>query len=268
MSEQLYGRQLFIEFGVAGQITRYRGLDVSASVKKTGRGSPNTADMEVFGLSRNTVAKLQQPGVIVRLYAGYQTARMIFTGDLIAGGVESSMEGADMRTSISAKDGGDAYLRAAVNESFDAGVSYQEVVDVIAQATGLPLGSVSVPDGQISEGLVLSGTVRDVMDRLSLSISAQWSIQDGALQILPPSEPRDDRAIVVSVEQGNLVGSPAMEDTGLSVTAFADGRFLPGGRVLLTSRDHSGDYRISSLEHRVNSGYGEEFYSDLVLEAL
>lgn len=269
MSERLYGRQVIAEIGVPGQnFRRWEGLRISARVRLGLESSPNSAEIDIYNLTRDSISRAQEKGAAIRLFAGYSTPRLIFAGPINRGGAVMTKQGPDRILSIEAKDGGIAYQAARINKTFDRGMSLQNVFDALAEETGLPLGAVEIPDGaQLTQGVTLTGRVSDALDRLATMTSAEWSIQQGELQFLPRGQTTPDQAVLVSSAPGsrNLIGSPAPGNDGLEVRALLDGRLKPGRRIKLKSDQFEGVYRIRQVEHALDSGWDQPFYSDLIL---
>jgi len=268
MSEESYGRQVFLDVGVPGSpFRRFEDLRVSARVRKGLESEPNSAQIDVYNVNEDSVAVAQDTGAIVRLFAGYGVPRLIFEGSINRDGAVMKKQGPDRVLSIDAKDGGRIYRQARINKTFDRGTDLQEVFEALAEETGLPLGAVELPDSaQLTQGVTLTGKVSDELDRLARSLDASISSQDQLLQVLPRGGFAPDEAILVSSQEGskNLIGSPAPGDRGIDVRALLDGRFLPGKRISLDSERFDGVYRVISLEHVLDSGWDESFYSDLV----
>lgn len=272
MVERLYNRQVFLEIGVeGGEFRRWEDLRISARVQKGRTSSPNSAEIDVYNLSRDSVAAAQQDGAIARLFAGYSVPRLIFAGAINPGGASRAKLGPDRVLSIEAQDGGARFRRARINKSFDRGTSLVSIFDELADATGAPLGAIEIPgDATISEGVTLVGDVSNELDRLARSLDLDWSYQDQALQILPKGQGAPDEAILVSSapDRRNLVGEPAPGSEGLEVRALLDGRFIPGRRVKIESSRFDGLYRIIGVEHVLDSGWDNAFYSELVLREI
>ena len=268
MAERLYGRQVFLDIGPEdGPFKRFEDLRISGRIRKTLGGDPNSAEIDVYNIAPDSIAAAQQSGAIVRLFAGYSVPRLVFTGSINPEGVSVKKQGPDRVLSIEAKDGGRRYRLARINKTFDRGTDLGEVFSELASATGLPLGAVDVPQGaQLTQGVTLTGRVSDALDTLARSLDADISFQDRALQILPRGGFSQDEAILVTSEPRgrNLIGSPAPGSEGLEIRALLDGRFLPGQRISLESERYSGLYRIRQLEHALDSGWDQSFYSDLI----
>lgn len=264
----LYGRQVALEIGVAGEdFRRWEGLRVAARVKKTPKSSPNAAEIEVYNLSADSIAEAQRDGAIVRLFAGYDVHRLIFAGSINRDGATLKKQGPDRVLSIEAKDGGREYTRKRVNRTYDKGTKISKIVEDLAADTALPQAVIEVDeDAQLTQGVTLTGRISDALDRLAESTAGEWSIQDGELQFLPRGGYTSDQAILVSSAPGsrNLIGSPAPGKDGLEVTALLDGRYLPGRRIRLEAADYQGIYRVRSLEHSLDSGWDQAYYSEMV----
>lgn len=271
MTERLYQRHVIAEIGRPGdEFRRWEGLRVSARVRKDLSGEPNAAEIDIYNLTKDSISLAQERGAMVRLFAGYSVPRMVFAGPINPGGAVMARRGPDRILSLEAQDGGNRHREARVNKTFDRGTSYRDIFDELADITGLPLGAVDVPSGQIDRDVTLTGRVSDVLDRLATTAGADWSFQDGELQFLPRGKGRPDQAILVSSAPGhrNLIGSPAPGADGLEVRALLDGRFIPGRRVRLESGDFTGTYRILQVEHVLDSGWDQSFYSDLIMRAV
>lgn len=270
MSEQLYGRTVYIDIGVPDeQFRRFEDLRISARVRKGLEDEPNNAEIDVFNPAEDSIASAQDEDAIVRVFAGYSIARLLFTGSINEGGTVVEKDGADRVMTIEAKDGGKELRQARINKTFDRGTDFEEVLDAIADEIDLPLGAVDVPDGaQLTQGVTLAGPVRGELRRLARSLDADISIQDRRLQVLPSDGMAPDEAIRVSSEapRRNLIGEPRPGDDGLEVRALLDGRFLPGQRISLESRRYSGLYKIQTVEHNLDAGWDQAFYSDLICQ--
>jgi len=268
MTEQNYNRQVFLDVGVpGGSFRRFEDLRVSARVRKGLEGEPNNAEIDVYNTNEDSISAAQEDGAIVRLFAGYGVPRLIFEGSINRGGAVMKKQGPDRVLSIDAKDGGRQFRQARINETFDRGTDLAEVFDVLADATELPLGAIEIPQGaQLTQGVTLTGRVSDALDRLARSLDVSISVQDQFLQVIPRGGFGPEQAILVSSADGtkNLIGSPSPGSDGLEVRAILDGRFLPGQRISLDSERFNGVYRVISLEHVLDSGWDQSFYSDLV----
>lgn len=256
-------RQIIVELGVPGELARrFTDLRISGKVERSSASGPNVASVTLINPGRDTIALAQQQGAVVRVLAGYDVPRLLFVGDVNKGGATVEQQGPDRVLTLEAQDGGRALREARVERSFSGEVSAEQVLGVVADAMGLPLGAVNLPDTlRWPRGLSLSGAARDVLNEVTESLGVRWSVQDGALQVLADSEDTGELAVRVAAETGNLIGSPKPLDNGLEVTALLDGRIRPGRRFVVASREFNGVYRAREVTHSFDSGWDNSFYT-------
>lgn len=239
-----FGRDVVLRYGVPGEPGReHTALAVSFRVEMTDTATPNTATIVAHNLAADSVALLQRPDVVVELLAGYGGApRLIFRGEPVPDGVEERQDGTDRVLELQLQDGGRAWRLARVSVSMATGTTLGQVFDAVAEAVGLPLGTLDI-DRTIDIGpTVLAGPARDVLDALAEASNARWSIQDGVLHVIARSGQTSDRAVVFSSSAGNLIGSPARKDGGVEVKALIDPSMRPGRPFRVESRFVNGDF--------------------------
>lgn len=261
-----FGRQVIVEIGQPGQEgRRFDGLRIHGRVEKSRGGEPNTANVEIINTTRGTVSLAQESGAMIRVLAGYDVARLIFEGDINRGGAIVEMNGADRTLRIEAQDGGRALRETHIEESFSGGVTPEQVINGIREGAGLAAIDTSLPEqsGSLSwpRGLTIAGMMDKALDQVTEQMAAEWSIQDGALQVIPRGGYTEEESVLVSATNGNLIGSPKPGDDGLEVTALLDGRIKPGRRIKLESRDFKGVYGVNELTHIFDSGWDNTFYT-------
>lgn len=103
------------------------GFRVSFDVEKTALQDPNTAKIDIYNLSKMTVARIAD-GDLKRivLQAGYESHNaVIFDGNIIS--TSQVRNGADTILSIEAGDGQSGYSYALVNETVGAGYSNNDI---------------------------------------------------------------------------------------------------------------------------------------------
>ena len=259
----LYRRQVAVEVGLAGGAAkRWEDLRVSFSVAKgTGR-TPNKLTCDAYNLSRASSNAFNEPAAVVRLFAGYGAPQAIFLGDVDR--AIRSRNGNDIITRIEGSDGGRKFRDSRISKSFSAEITVEAAIRELASAAGISFGSLgSIPDVRIGEGTTLDGPVRDELDRLTDMIGAEWSLQDGELQILAPSETTTEASVLLSPDSG-LIGSPVPTDKGLELVSLLQPKLAPGRRFQLRSRHFNGVYKVKQVEHVGDSGWAQEFYSKVV----
>lgn len=258
----MFGRRVVLQIGSAGTVGKsFEGMRVSFDVKMSSTGTPNTATFEAYNLNAATVALAQKSDCVVRLLAGYDVPRQLFQGNPTKDGVRLDRKGVDTVLHIEASDGGKAYKESRLNISFTTSTTMRQVFDAVAEQTGLPLGSVKLPENvTFPHGITLTGPARDVLDRLAATGGSQWYVRDGALQFTAAGDDTGEQAIVFSSDAGNLIGSPSPKDDGISIKALLAPTLRPGKVFQVQSKDYNGFYTASDVEFQGDSGFDTPFY--------
>jgi hypothetical protein len=279
LADELFQRAFALNLGgtriaaatTAGQSTELLKcvFKIEASLSK----SPNTAEISVYNLTETTRARLSEDDIEVELEAGYiGLISLIFKGEVEAG--VSAKDGPDWVTSFQTTDKGKALRSARINTSFKK-TKAAEAFKKAAESLGVGLGNAlsKIGEGNIrgaldgfSNGLVMSGPAQKEIDRLAKTLGYDWSIQNGQLQLLGPSdaiEPND--AIALDSDRG-MIGSPQAGDKGIvEVRALLNPHLTPGRVVALSSLQTSGFFRIEKTTY-IGDTRGRDWYADLELK--
>lgn len=261
--EPLFGRVVRVEVGQAGAASRaWEGLRVSFEVKKSVGWTPNKATLEIYGLTRDSSHAFQEKDAVVRLAAGYGTPSELFLGDVDRAVREVS--GTEAVTKVEASDGGRVFRRSWISKTFAAGSSSTQILSELVAAAGVAVVSATgFSEVLLTQPLVLNGPVRDCLDVLAKAVGAEWSIQGGELQLLPPGALAPGEGVLLTPQTG-LVGSPVRTKTGVEVTCLLQPLIAPGQRFLLESRDFQGVYKAREVTHKGDSGWETDFYTRVV----
>lgn len=267
------------------------GLDLSALriVFQTHKGdaeTPNSAEISVYNLSQETASRIRNEFTQVLLCAGYQgNTGLIFRGNIRQ--VRTWREnGVDTVCEITAADGDRAYNFATVNATLAAGSRPADRVRVCQgsfAAKGAGAGHTPELGGHaLPRGKVMYGMARQYMRDEAHGADADWSIQDGKVQLVPRTGYLPGEAVVLTHETG-LVDTPEQTNEGINVRALLNPRLRVGGRVKLDNAsvkaaktplkagtgekparlDDDGIYRILKVEFRGDTR-GNDWYADMV----
>jgi hypothetical protein len=250
-------------------------LKVEFNVERTLKKEPNTADVVIYNLSKDSRAAVQEKGIETTIEAGYVgTSSQIFAGQLEFG--SSIREGTDWVTTLQTADGSNNFRSQRINVSFKGGVSAGEVLQAAAEALGLDLGNIrdKANRGTIrgklekfAKGNVLSGKASVELDKIVKAFGLEWSIQDGELQLLEPNETIDQDFILLSPGTG-LVGSPEPgEDGVVNATSLLQPNLIPGKGVDLQSREIDGFFRVQKANWTGDT-WGSDWFTELELKPL
>ncbi len=253
-----------------------RVLRVVFDIERDRDRKPDAGEIAIYNLRPETRQALVEEGAQYAIEAGYTGNRhVIFQGTVETGKV--SNDGVDWITSAELTDGGPQQRQSRINLSFQPGVSVQEVLQRAAQEIGVGLGNLSeqIASGNLrgalasfGNGLVLSGNAADQFDKLAKSLGYNWSVKNGALQVLPADDSQaidDFDAIVLSASTG-LVGSPQPGEKGIvEARSLLNPRLEPGRVVSLQAREISGLYVIDRTRYKGDSR-GNDWYAELELK--
>lgn len=204
--------------------------------------SPNNAEITITNLSDNTTNQIQNEFTKVRLAAGYQHGAYgtIFSGDIcqIGRGKENAT---DKFLRIVAADGDAAHNFAIINKSLVKGSKPMAVVSALAAAMapfGVTMGQIQgLADYALPRGKVMYGMVRDYLDDLCKTNGTTWSIQNGALTILPNGGSASDQAPIVLNSQTGMVGIPTQTEGGVKVRCLLNPNIVIGSTLQLNNSD-------------------------------
>ena len=267
MSELIFDRKVGLKFGLPNELGRaYTDLRIKFEIAKTSEPTPNKSKISVFNLTADSRAVAEAKGLSLVLSAGYgSTLEDIFSGDIAR--VITSLEGPDYVTTFEAGDGETAYQTSRLDASFSAGTSLREIFGQAVDALGLALGDVSgIPTKGILNGISLSGLARRHLDNLTADSNLEWSIQDGAVQIIPKGTAAKGDSISLSPQTG-LVGIPKKKGgkkitEGIELQCLLQPKLKPGSAFELKSKFISGEFRVIRIEH-VGDTHGDEWYSNI-----
>jgi hypothetical protein len=276
----LIEREVSVEIEIDGEkAVRFDGLRVQFKVTKTLKKQPNTSDIIVTNLNGTHRAEVQRQRYFkVRLIAGYKgSSSQIFSG--LCRSADNIHRTNEWETSIKCGDGERQFVYAKVSESFAPGTSTGDVIRKLAKISGLGLGNLETAlqtqpvagrpaVTRYENGFTAYGSAAIALEKVIRAAGFEWSIQDGALQLLRPGQTLVQRAIVLNRDSG-LIGSPehgTPEKKGgprpLKARSLLQPGFRPGGKVQIKSGDIDGLFRISRVEHTGDSD-GKNWFSDL-----
>jgi hypothetical protein len=245
-------------------------LDVSFDVFRTAKPEPNTCELEVFNLNPNNRLALEEEGkkIAISVEAGYkdQTA-LLFLG--VARTIFTQREGADLITTLQSGDGEKEYQQSRINISIAAGATNKQALDAVIKALGLGEGNTAQLAGQLAatkplfpQGTVLTGSAAQVLYWLTSSLGFEFSIQDGALQVLSIGEPLAGTATKLTPDTG-LIGSPSIDNEGvITAQALLIPEIFPGRLLTVESEFLSGNFRVETCRY-TGSTFDNAWYVDI-----
>lgn len=274
MAQPLFGKVCTLTVGER-EFTDFR---VTYSIKRTSRSKPNPAELTITGLAPTTREAISQRLTPVRLIAGYSgTAGQLFSGQLDS--AITVKDGTDWITTIHASDGRAAWQSYANSRGWRGGTPWQGIVADLALSMGLavPPASLDAIQGASRGPYTVTGYAWREMDTIIAQLGLQWSIQDGAIQVVQADQATAESVVWLTPTSG-LIGPVRFTDPKISrvgknrtlrrrsaieLDALTQAEFKPGRRIRVDSMTCSGDYRIDSVEHRGDSWAASPFMSTL-----
>lgn len=266
--------EFFDRTGVATVSTiQTNGHRFSFEVEKTHKPEPNTCTLQIWNLSEKQRSQLEQlkpkvsglsklevtkgakplkatTGIPCQIEAGYAgNNSVIWLGDLRD--VNSVRSDSDWITVLESGDAEKAYVNGRQHVSYGPRTSPDTALRAIVRAMGVSEGNVNQVAAKLlakgrmmfPRGLVLTGPLHQQLTDFCRSADLEWSIQDGAMQILDRGKALLARPIVVSSKTG-MVGSPTVDNDGiLTVKMFINPDFRIGSLLLVQAARVKGLYK-------------------------
>lgn len=261
-------------------------LDIRFKVKKTLKPKPNTAVVRVWGLDAVSRGYLSFPRKLsMSLEVGYSGENeLIFLGE--CRNAFSEREGPEGVTTFETGDSEKIMSAAGLKLTWgQSSVSIQNAFDAIK--TTIPQIVSSSQTKQWADANKVLGKLRyqvlhpkpgaidrhstRFLDDICRSAGLEWSVQNGALYLIPKGEAMAGKEILLSSDPNTgLIGSPFVDNKGfLDVKSLIVPGLRPGARIRVESQNVTGDYRIESVEYEGGSAPGERnWYAKMVCSKL
>jgi hypothetical protein len=234
------------------------GLRVTGRASKSlNAKEPNSCEIQFYNLSpenRQNLSRTDRPVASVTL--GYKNDRtQVFYGQMLHCAHER--KGGDIITTVSTTDGGDKAQKARVKLSFGPRTKTGDVLRALVKALGLKVGNVETVARQLNageranlyvNGVSLQGYAAPQLSALCRSAGLEWSIQDGAVQLVPLGQASAKFAPLLSEDL--LLRTPSISPKGIVTSrTLIQTDFLPGRQVQISSEFVSGQFRLEKCEY-------------------
>lgn len=247
------------------------GHRVTFHVEKTLKPEPNVCEVSIYNLSRTQRAQIEElrpkkgdtRGIPMLVEAGYKDTgtSQIWLGDLRTVYSEYSSASGDWVTKVETGDG-EAAKRSSVAVAYGPGTTPDIALRALVRALGVDEGNVAAAAIKLRQGgaatllpkrAVFSGSASVNMTNFCRSAGLEWSVQDGAVQVLESNKTLSGKALHLT---GGKIGHPSTPGTGLIESPSVDPlgvltiKFLiqPGVKVgtllVVDSETAQGNYRI------------------------
>lgn len=256
-------------------------IKIEFSISKGISSSPNSAEIKLYNLAETTRNGMGKEFDAITLEAGYMppgesgNVGIIFKGAVRD--VEHKREGTNIITTIACGDGDAAFRRATISKSYPAGTPVKDVIDDIAkqmEAKGLSRGEFKYPEAlegkTFKRPYAACGSCVRELDTIGRGNGFYWSSQNETLELVP-SDGFVGTVALITPETG-MIGTPAITDNGVRVSALLNPEIRPNRRVQIKSQTlemnaADGMYRVSECTYS-GDNYTGEFKVDITGEAI
>lgn len=220
-----------------GNAVDLSALRFAFAVRRGDIQTPNSADIRVYNPAPNTLTAIREEFTRVVLQAGYDgNFGVIFDGQIkqVRRGRESQT---DTYVDITAADGDSAYNFSAMSVSLPAGTGNRDSVGQVLRAMSefrIKRGYIprDLPDNARVRGKVMYGMCRDEMRKIAANTDTSWSIQDGALDMIPLTAYKPGDIPVLNSATG-VVGLPEQTQDGIRLKVLLNPNLKIGQAVKL-----------------------------------
>lgn len=211
-----------------------RGFKVRFDTHQALSSTPHHANIYIYNLSAQTLARMQKEKGRVELYAGYRGASgKIFGGQAIQ--VRAGRENVvDSYVHVLATSSEDARNYAITNEALAKGHTLNDRLQLAVKAMrehGVKPGTMdNLGSRQFPRNYVFSGMTHDLLREVCEAAGATWHIHDDKLTVLKSTGTLPGGVIEMNSETG-MVGLPEQTLGGVIVRCLLNPRIYPGSRI-------------------------------------
>jgi hypothetical protein len=258
---QQYLRQMSLVVSSNTQAIDFGQFWCTFTVRRGDFQTPNSLDTRIYNVKPATAATISKNEFTsITLSAGYPgNVGLLFKGSIKQFRV-GRVNQLDSYVDITAADGDAAYHYATISQTIPAGSKPGSVGDAIVkrlQAVGnQPITQgyqPNFPTTQSVRGKVLFGMARDEMRSFALQNKCKWSIQDGAVTLIPWTSYIEQQGAVpvISVSTG-LIGVPEQTQAGINIKTLLNPNYKVGTLIQLDSQINQFRFGLDFQSQKTN----------------
>lgn len=245
--------------------------------KKTDNSkSPNSAAIEIYNLSRDSLAILERDFIHCKFSVGYKTTglKQLYSGQVKV--VTTKQSGADVVTQLLLGTGYVELNHSTISRVIPAGKTVADAIEELRQsipgiARGIYKGTAI--QSQVIYGYTMSASAREILDDLAASNDFEWRLDDGVLYVNDHDKviEKDTFGAFVLNHASGLIEAPffatsTRKRSGLQFKALLNPLIKPGSVVRVEHSAFEGFVKVDSARYyggfRSNEWYVECFCSE------
>lgn len=253
-----YLRKVIATFTGSGGEYKVEKLRIEFDVTKTVSSNQNTATIKIYNMSKDNRTKIKDEFDRVRLEAGYQgtlgakgNVGVIFDGHIRD--IAHDRDDVDIVTTIECGDGDKSARSGTISYTFPKGTKPKDMIKrILKEMPDVEEGELKGLDDlpAYDRPVVACGSCTRELDKIGRTHKLHWSVQDGALEVIPGDGYIDDN-VVISAQTG-MIGVPSITDNGIKVETLLNpqlrcNRTIEVKSEVLDMNDKPEKYRISGL---------------------
>ncbi|QDP60434.1 MAG: hypothetical protein GOVbin1096_62 [Prokaryotic dsDNA virus sp.] len=278
-----FDRQYRLVIGDAesGDGLAIQDLQIQFRVRKSvdNKKKIDRCSISVYNLSDESLAYLETDYPVAVFSCGYQNQLVrLFYGEVLD--VETKKQGTDRVTKIDITPSFSEMTHQLMSELVPENGTVEDVINVIRKAIGVAKGVYkgAALKQKIVYGYPLSGTPKEMIDKVCRVYNLQWKIEGESLYIndvdsveseirelapvISPSTGLIDRPYFFSDTQ-NKSSKNKEKKSGVRFTALLNPNVLPGALVRVDYGEQSDYYRVEEVEFK-GDFRGNSWYMDCI----
>ncbi len=228
----LFLRRYSLILGQAGTASiEMTEAEIQFRIEKTNTSEQNKMNLKIYNVNPTHRNSLNKKDMLIIFKVGYndQALKTVFQGNLVD--IKSSKDNTDMITEINAGDGHLQLRQSRSSHSFESGITVREVthrlVNDFNQVSSEQIAIKSMKGDALEDvyqnGISISGSTKQTLDKLLGGKGLQWSIQNGAFEVNPSFAANLEEVVYLSAKTG-LIGIPEFMNVAPGQLAPIDGK--------------------------------------------
>lgn len=265
----LYGRKVEVEVGDrrTGKAVLIRDLRVDFNFRYSMSDLPK-GSVKIYNPSPDTLDVLRTTRPFVRVSAGYDFPRALFTGSPFLRGVEEGRSGTDTVISVDIQGGRTDLTTAVYTGPTSQAPTLRDVAVRAIRLANMAPGTLDLPNLRVPRGPGFGSSPWIVIQDVARRANVEIAVEDNIVHLIDRTREIERVAVQFSSRTKNLIGTLRQTDYGVRFRGLLDGRVRPGRSVVVESLNR----RSRKLERRefrarevafVGSNWSNDFYVDI-----